>query len=57
MNIRADYNRLKKYISAIFESIGLSREYADIIADNLVTAEMRGMTVEVTIGYLFFSVF
>ncbi len=43
MNIRADHDRLKKYNSTIFESIGLSREYADIIADNLVTAEMRGI--------------
>ena len=43
MSIKAEHNKLRKYISAIFESIGLSREYADIIADNLVTAEMRGI--------------
>ena len=43
MSIKADHKKLCKYIREIFEKTGLSREYSETIADNLVTAEMRGI--------------
>ncbi|SDA24311.1 Malate/lactate/ureidoglycolate dehydrogenase, LDH2 family [Ruminococcus sp. YE71] len=43
MSFRAEHNRLRGYITEIFLKVGLSQAYAETVADNLVSAEMRGV--------------
>ena len=43
MGFKADHLKLHRYITDIFINTGLSKEHAEIVADNLITAEMRNV--------------
>ena len=41
--IRLDHRELKRYEIAIFERLGVPPDQAEIVADNLVEADLRGV--------------
>ncbi|HUC90466.1 MAG TPA: Ldh family oxidoreductase [Paenibacillus sp.] len=43
MNRRYDWQRLQQYVAGLFNGAGLSRENAEIVAESLVQADLRGV--------------
>jgi L-2-hydroxycarboxylate dehydrogenase (NAD+) len=42
--VRVDHEELRRFIVDVFTSMGVKREYAEIVADNLVTADLMGIS-------------
>ncbi|ABM80184.1 Ldh family oxidoreductase [Hyperthermus butylicus] len=42
--VRVDHESLRSWVSKVFQALGLRRDYADIVADNLVAADLMGIS-------------
>ncbi len=42
--VRVDADSLKEFVSSVYQKLGLRKEYADKIADNLVAADLMGVS-------------
>jgi LDH2 family malate/lactate/ureidoglycolate dehydrogenase len=42
--VRVEHKSLKEFVTNVFEKLGLRREYAEVIADNLVAADLLGIS-------------
>lgn len=42
--VRVEHKSLKEFVANVFEKLGLRRDYAEVIADNLVAADLLGIS-------------
>jgi len=42
--VRVDHGELQNFVTTVFEKLGVRREYAEVVADVLVTADLMGIS-------------